>query len=102
MQGARASFKHGRPARARSSYFPVSSKRLTNFKIPADFKKCQTVGARLAGANIAKPCLLLSVSGSTVSKLSQPYTQSVKISSEKENSGWKEKVKETDEYSSGL
>ncbi|GFX20711.1 hypothetical protein TNCV_77691 [Trichonephila clavipes] len=25
MQGARASFKHGRPARARSSNFPVSS-----------------------------------------------------------------------------
>ncbi|GFU49438.1 hypothetical protein TNCV_2308101 [Trichonephila clavipes] len=42
MQGARASFKHGRPARARSSYFPVSSKRLTNFKRPAvatDFDK---------------------------------------------------------------
>ncbi|GFX88228.1 hypothetical protein TNCV_1066441 [Trichonephila clavipes] len=32
MQGARASFKHGHPARARSSYFPVSSKRLTSFK----------------------------------------------------------------------
>ncbi|GFU70951.1 hypothetical protein TNCV_2540851 [Trichonephila clavipes] len=28
----RASFKHGRPARARSSNFPVSSKRLTSFK----------------------------------------------------------------------
>ncbi|GFX39501.1 hypothetical protein TNCV_2668631 [Trichonephila clavipes] len=32
MQGARASFNHGRPACARSSNFPVSSKRLTNFK----------------------------------------------------------------------
>ncbi|GFV08756.1 transposable element Tcb1 transposase [Trichonephila clavipes] len=36
MQGTRASFKHGRPARARSSNFHVSSKRLTNFKRPAD------------------------------------------------------------------
>ncbi|GFV30887.1 uncharacterized protein TNCV_4013211 [Trichonephila clavipes] len=35
MQGARSSFKHGRPARARSSNFPVSSKRLTSFKRPA-------------------------------------------------------------------
>ncbi|GFY36299.1 uncharacterized protein TNCV_3450021 [Trichonephila clavipes] len=35
MQGARASFKHGRPARAQSSNFPVSSKRLTSFKRPA-------------------------------------------------------------------
>ncbi|GFV15822.1 hypothetical protein TNCV_988051 [Trichonephila clavipes] len=32
MQGARAFFKHGRPARARSSNFPASSKRLTSFK----------------------------------------------------------------------
>ncbi|GFV92524.1 hypothetical protein TNCV_1744291 [Trichonephila clavipes] len=38
IQDARASFKHGRPARARSSYFPGSSKRLTNFKRPADVK----------------------------------------------------------------
>ncbi|GFV16247.1 transposable element Tcb1 transposase [Trichonephila clavipes] len=38
MQGARASFKHGRPARARSSNFPVSSKRLTSFKRPASVK----------------------------------------------------------------
>ncbi|GFT09401.1 hypothetical protein TNCV_5062651 [Trichonephila clavipes] len=38
MQGARASFKHGRPARARSSNFPLSSKRLTNFKRPAGVK----------------------------------------------------------------
>ncbi|GFS70314.1 hypothetical protein TNCV_2012291 [Trichonephila clavipes] len=36
MQGARASFKHGHPARARSSNFLVSSKRLTSFKRPAD------------------------------------------------------------------
>ncbi|GFW18158.1 uncharacterized protein TNCV_4006981 [Trichonephila clavipes] len=35
MQGARSSFKHGHPARARSSIFPVSSKRLTSFKRPA-------------------------------------------------------------------
>ncbi|GFV96439.1 hypothetical protein TNCV_2943721 [Trichonephila clavipes] len=28
MQGASSSFKHGRPARARTSNFPVSSKRL--------------------------------------------------------------------------
>ncbi|GFV73799.1 hypothetical protein TNCV_3543571, partial [Trichonephila clavipes] len=35
MQGARASFKHGRPARAQSSNFPVSSKSLTSFKRPA-------------------------------------------------------------------
>ncbi|GFY18245.1 retrovirus-related Pol polyprotein from transposon 297 [Trichonephila clavipes] len=35
MQGARSSFKHGRPARAQSSNFPVSSKRLTSFKRPA-------------------------------------------------------------------
>ncbi|GFU72601.1 mitotic-spindle organizing protein 2A [Trichonephila clavipes] len=39
MQGARASFKHGRPARARSSNFPVSSKRLTNFKRPAGIER---------------------------------------------------------------
>ncbi|GFV03978.1 hypothetical protein TNCV_916031 [Trichonephila clavipes] len=38
MQGARASFKHGRPARARSSNFRVSSKRLTSFKRPAGVK----------------------------------------------------------------
>ncbi|GFX50896.1 hypothetical protein TNCV_2732471 [Trichonephila clavipes] len=38
MQGARASFKPGRPARAQSSDFPVSSKRLTNFKRPAGVK----------------------------------------------------------------
>ncbi|GFY10423.1 hypothetical protein TNCV_1463131 [Trichonephila clavipes] len=38
MQGARASFKHGRPACARSSNFPVSSKRLTSFKRPAGVK----------------------------------------------------------------
>ncbi|GFU36646.1 hypothetical protein TNCV_1906591 [Trichonephila clavipes] len=38
MQGARAYFKHGRPARARSSNFPVSSKRLTSFKRPAGVK----------------------------------------------------------------
>ncbi|GFX66957.1 hypothetical protein TNCV_4180821 [Trichonephila clavipes] len=38
MQGARAYFKHGRPARARSSNFPVSSKRLTSFKRPACIK----------------------------------------------------------------
>ncbi|GFU80560.1 hypothetical protein TNCV_534341 [Trichonephila clavipes] len=31
-------FKHGRPAPARSSNFPVSSKRLTSFKIPAGVK----------------------------------------------------------------
>ncbi|GFW13585.1 hypothetical protein TNCV_1210511 [Trichonephila clavipes] len=30
MVGALASFKYGRPARARSSNFPVSSKRLTS------------------------------------------------------------------------
>ncbi|GFW74971.1 hypothetical protein TNCV_2678391 [Trichonephila clavipes] len=39
MQGTRASFKHGRPARARSSNFHVSSKRLTNFKRPAGVKE---------------------------------------------------------------
>ncbi|GFT69057.1 retrovirus-related Pol polyprotein from transposon 297 [Trichonephila clavipes] len=39
MQGARASFKHGHPARARSSNFPVSSKRLTSFKRPAATEK---------------------------------------------------------------
>ncbi|GFS85967.1 hypothetical protein TNCV_1219621 [Trichonephila clavipes] len=40
MQGARASFKHGHPARARSSHYPVSLKRLTSFKRPAvDFHK---------------------------------------------------------------
>ncbi|GFX85804.1 transposable element Tcb2 transposase [Trichonephila clavipes] len=38
MQGARSSFKHGRPARARSSNFPVFSKRLTSFKRPAGVK----------------------------------------------------------------
>ncbi|GFX92306.1 hypothetical protein TNCV_1112331 [Trichonephila clavipes] len=38
MQGARASFKHDSPARARSSYFPVSSKRLTSFKRSAGVK----------------------------------------------------------------
>ncbi|GFX53688.1 hypothetical protein TNCV_1596341 [Trichonephila clavipes] len=38
MQGARAYFKHGRLARARSSNFPVSSKRLTSFKRPAGVK----------------------------------------------------------------
>ncbi|GFU35583.1 hypothetical protein TNCV_1042291 [Trichonephila clavipes] len=38
MQGARASFKHGRPARARSSNFPVSSKCLTSFERPAGVK----------------------------------------------------------------
>ncbi|GFW37910.1 uncharacterized protein TNCV_4631121 [Trichonephila clavipes] len=38
MQGARASFKHGHPARARSSSFPVSSKRLASFKRPAGVK----------------------------------------------------------------
>ncbi|GFV13843.1 hypothetical protein TNCV_3060951 [Trichonephila clavipes] len=38
MQGARAYFKHGRPARARSSNFPVSAKRLTSFKRPAGVK----------------------------------------------------------------
>ncbi|GFW32689.1 hypothetical protein TNCV_3679371 [Trichonephila clavipes] len=38
MQGARASFKHGRPARARSSNYPVSSKRLKSFKRPAGVK----------------------------------------------------------------
>ncbi|GFU99768.1 hypothetical protein TNCV_1918801 [Trichonephila clavipes] len=38
MQSARASFKHGRPARAQSSNFPVSSKRLTSFKRPAGVK----------------------------------------------------------------
>ncbi|GFU52216.1 hypothetical protein TNCV_3052371 [Trichonephila clavipes] len=32
------SFKHGRPACARSSNFPVSSKRLTSFKRPAGVK----------------------------------------------------------------
>ncbi|GFX47434.1 hypothetical protein TNCV_1734211 [Trichonephila clavipes] len=36
MQGARSSFKHGRPACA--SNFPVSSKRLTSFKKPAGVK----------------------------------------------------------------
>ncbi|GFV43891.1 hypothetical protein TNCV_485151 [Trichonephila clavipes] len=39
MQGTRASFKHGRPACARSSNFPVSSKRLTSFKRPAGVKE---------------------------------------------------------------
>ncbi|GFT74761.1 hypothetical protein TNCV_2516641 [Trichonephila clavipes] len=39
MQGTRASFKHGRPARARSSNFHVSSKRLTNFKRHAGVKE---------------------------------------------------------------
>ncbi|GFV85256.1 hypothetical protein TNCV_928871 [Trichonephila clavipes] len=38
MQGARASFKHGRPARAQYSNFPVSSKRLTSFERPAGVK----------------------------------------------------------------
>ncbi|GFT32395.1 hypothetical protein TNCV_4484201 [Trichonephila clavipes] len=38
MLDARASFNHGRPARARSSNFPVSSKLLTSFKRPADVK----------------------------------------------------------------
>ncbi|GFX24313.1 hypothetical protein TNCV_421141 [Trichonephila clavipes] len=38
MQGARSSFQHGHPARARSSNFPVSSKRLTSFKRPAGVK----------------------------------------------------------------
>ncbi|GFT68918.1 hypothetical protein TNCV_1804481 [Trichonephila clavipes] len=38
MQGARVSFKHGHPARARSSNFPVSSKRLTSFERPAGVK----------------------------------------------------------------
>ncbi|GFV73991.1 cytochrome P450 2L1 [Trichonephila clavipes] len=40
MQSARASFKHGRPARARSSNYPVSSKRLTSFKRPAGKRAC--------------------------------------------------------------
>ncbi|GFV43073.1 hypothetical protein TNCV_1459021 [Trichonephila clavipes] len=39
MQGARASVKHGHPARARSSNFPVSSKRFTNFKRSAGVKE---------------------------------------------------------------
>ncbi|GFS56767.1 hypothetical protein TNCV_2221981 [Trichonephila clavipes] len=39
MQGARSSFKHRHPARARSSNFPVSSKRLTSFKRPAGVKE---------------------------------------------------------------
>ncbi|GFW45419.1 hypothetical protein TNCV_4702301 [Trichonephila clavipes] len=34
----RSSFKHGRPARARSSNFLVSLKRLTSFKRPAGVK----------------------------------------------------------------
>ncbi|GFV32564.1 hypothetical protein TNCV_1414491 [Trichonephila clavipes] len=38
MQGARASFKHGHPARARSSNLPVSSKRLTSIERPAGVK----------------------------------------------------------------
>ncbi|GFX16224.1 hypothetical protein TNCV_4704781 [Trichonephila clavipes] len=38
IQGARASFKHGRPACARSYNFPVSSKRLTSCKRPAGVK----------------------------------------------------------------
>ncbi|GFU77914.1 hypothetical protein TNCV_521141 [Trichonephila clavipes] len=38
MQSVRASFKHCRPARARSSNFPVSSKRLTSFKRPGGVK----------------------------------------------------------------
>ncbi|GFV27679.1 hypothetical protein TNCV_4169041 [Trichonephila clavipes] len=38
IQGGCASFKHGRPARARSSNFPVSSKRLTSFKRPSGVK----------------------------------------------------------------
>ncbi|GFX64735.1 hypothetical protein TNCV_4682101 [Trichonephila clavipes] len=38
MHGARASFKHGHLARARSSNFPVSSKRLTSFKRPESVK----------------------------------------------------------------
>ncbi|GFS95243.1 hypothetical protein TNCV_2630731 [Trichonephila clavipes] len=38
MQGARASFKHGRPACAQSSNFPVSSKRFKSFKRPAGVK----------------------------------------------------------------
>ncbi|GFU62439.1 DUF4817 domain-containing protein [Trichonephila clavipes] len=51
MQGARASFKHGRQARARSSNFPVSSKRLASFKSPADwFGNSSLIDSRLNNA----------------------------------------------------
>ncbi|GFU14920.1 hypothetical protein TNCV_191691 [Trichonephila clavipes] len=54
MQGARASFKHGRPARARSSNFPVSSKRLTSFK---DLQVCfssKTLGRVCRGSRSSR------------------------------------------------
>ncbi|GFU92896.1 hypothetical protein TNCV_2080421 [Trichonephila clavipes] len=81
MQGARASFKHGHPARAPSSNFPVSSKRLTNFKRPAVTSDAR--GRRVIMVANSWSALL------STGAARQAYKN-------KQNRGWKEKLSRSD------
>ncbi|XP_076043606.1 uncharacterized protein LOC143026722 [Oratosquilla oratoria] len=62
----------------------------------SDFKRVQTVGARMAGASITKTAELLGVSRGTVSKVMTAFEREGKTSSAKHRSGRKLKLSERD------
>ena len=62
----------------------------------SDFKRRQTVGARLSGESVIKMATLLGVSRAAVSKVMLPYRNHGRTSSAKRNSGQKPKLSERD------
>jgi transposase len=62
----------------------------------SDFERGQIVGARLAGASVAKTATLLGVSRATVSKVMSAYKNHGKTTSVKRNSGRKSTLAERD------
>jgi transposase len=62
----------------------------------SDFERRQIVGGRLATASVTKPATLVSVSRATVSKVTSAYTNRVKTTSAKRNSGRKSTLTQRD------
>jgi predicted transcriptional regulator len=71
-----------------NSLYESTSKWETN----SDFQRGQIVGAPLAGASVTKTATLLGESRAAVSKVMTTYTNHVRTSSAKRNSGQKQKL----------
>jgi transposase len=67
----------------------------------SSFQRREIVGARLAGAFVAKSATLFGVSRATVSKVMSAYTNHWKITSAKSNSGRKSTLRARDRRTLG-
>ena len=65
----------------------------------SDFKTGQIVGARMVGANVIKTAELFVLARSAVSEVMTAFEKEGKISSQKQNSGRKQKLSDRDRRS---